>query len=101
MSDLTEAERADLEEGLRQSAAGETVSLGSFAQYADTYEEWAVAVDWGDNRRFIQYQDEESCHRFIRNPPMWFTLPDGESTLSVVRRMAATPWTRPEPVWGR
>lgn len=32
---VEEKVRADIEEGLRQSAAGEVVDLGSFEQYAD------------------------------------------------------------------
>lgn len=35
MTGMPGRDRADLEEGLRQSAAGETVDLGSFEQYAD------------------------------------------------------------------
>lgn len=59
-------------------------------------QEWAVAVEHPDGaRRYIQYSDEASCARFINNPPMWFSLPDGESTLEIVRRVAASPWTRP------
>lgn len=35
---LTEQQKADLEEGLRQSAAGQVVSLGSFAEFVDDEE---------------------------------------------------------------